>query len=161
MSAFITDLVVKSLGPDWWRLFEPLIYQSDITGRVHTVPTGFETDLESIPRWLPFAYAIAKGRAQKPAVVHDFLYKTPWVPKELADDVFDEAMGVIGLADPLRHMMWHAVHMFGRPTYKRLQARASRGFAHRRSLVLLDRRRQVSAPVNPVDSDDSKEEIHG
>jgi len=125
VSAFLTPLQVEEIDTNRWRLLSPLRYQSDLLGTVEEVPAGYITDLESIPRWLPFAYALAKGRAKRPAVDHDFHYDTPDFPKDLADDVFYEAM----LSEPamsalLAWWMWWAVHTFGHPNYQRMQARA-------------------------------------
>lgn len=69
MSRFITGLDMELMcstdgdplknrnGEQLYELKNPLIYQSDVAGVVITVPTGFVTDLASIPR-LPFIYIL-------------------------------------------------------------------------------------------------------
>ena len=123
MSAFLTPLDVEELDADRWRLLTSLVYDSDLAGRL-LVPAGFVTDLESIPRWVPFAYAVAKGTAKRAAVVHDWLYEQFGSPKDLDDDIFYEAMGVLGIGWLQRHLMWEAVHVWGTPNYLKRQARA-------------------------------------
>ena len=125
MSEFLPPpLQVEEVDADRWRLLTILSYNSDLLGRIHSVEAGTITDLESIPRLVPFAYAVAKGRAKRPAVIHDDLYQTPGFPKKMADDVFYEAMLSINLGHALAWLMWLSVHWFGHPNYHRLQARA-------------------------------------
>ena len=73
MAAFLTPLKLEELGEDRWRLLAPLIYRSDVLPwpALVRVEVGFETDLESVPRWLPVCYAILYGTAHPAAVVHD------------------------------------------------------------------------------------------
>ena len=62
MSAFLTELQMENAtGKDdgHWRLIAPLVYQSDVAGMIFTVPTGFITDLASVPR-VPIAYLLAR-----------------------------------------------------------------------------------------------------
>ncbi len=90
MAAFLTPLRVEWVDPRTWRLLEALVYESDRLGRAITVPGGFCTDFASVPR-LPLAYLVAGGRATRAAVVHDYLYQTHEEPRDVADDVFEEA----------------------------------------------------------------------
>jgi hypothetical protein len=57
-------------------------------------------------------------------VVHDDLYDHTGVAKDLADDVFYEAMGVLGVPAVKRWLMWEAVHWWGTPAYRKKQFRA-------------------------------------
>ena len=81
------------------------------------VPSGFLTDLTSIPkclqRWLP-----VDGEYAKAAVLHDYLYVNAIGNKLLADVVFLEAMSVLGVGWLLRKMMYRAVRLFGRGSYE-------------------------------------------
>lgn len=99
-----------------WRLGKPLIYSSDVAGCVITVPEGFTTDLASVPR-LPVVYWLCGGRANKPAVVHDFLYTKGILPRDVADAVFLEAMQVVSVPIVYRRMMWAGVRMGGESHY--------------------------------------------
>ncbi len=86
------DLRLQASGI--WITLAPLVYDSAVYGETITVPTGFVSDLASVPRII-FAYLITGGRAPGPAVVHDLLYQHPgFDDRELADQILYEAMGV-------------------------------------------------------------------
>lgn len=99
-----------------WLLAMPLSYSSRVARRTITVPAGFKTDLASVPR-LPFVYCLCGGRANKPAVVHDFLYTHGIVSRKAADAVFLEAMGVVGVPLVYRLLMWAGVRLGGASNY--------------------------------------------
>jgi len=101
MSKFLTDLDVTLLddsannGRGSWRVDKPLEYASDVAGQTIAVPEMFITDFSSVPR-LPVAYLLAGDRAHKASVVHDYLYRTGMLPRDLSDRVFREAACVSG-----------------------------------------------------------------
>lgn len=100
MTAFLTPLRVEELddtsadGRGTWMLFAPLAYRSDLLGRTIIVPSGFITDFASTPR-IPVLYELAGNLRHKAAVIHDYLYTTQEVPREVADAVLREAMAAI------------------------------------------------------------------
>lgn len=101
MSQFTTPLRIEQIGPDRWKLLAPLVYESDYLRCTITPPTGFVTDLESVPRWLPLTYASLYGRAHAPGVAHDLLYQTHRaicgaLRRSEADYVLWEAAGAAG-----------------------------------------------------------------
>ena len=98
MAQFLSDLDIREIGQDRWVLLAPLRYQSDILPGMTPleVPEGFQTDLESIPRVLPLAYAILYGTAHKASVVHDWLYTKGNISRKIADDTLYEAIRVTG-----------------------------------------------------------------
>ncbi len=73
-ACFLTPLRVEEIGEDEWRLLEPLLYSSPLLGGTVTIPAGWITDFESVPRWLPLAYSLLYGAAHAPAVIHDWAY---------------------------------------------------------------------------------------
>lgn len=81
-----------------------------------TVPAGFGTDLDSVPRWLPGAYAMFKGRAVLEAILHDYLYTLRY-PRAWADEVFLAVMGK-RVAAIYRYPMWLAVRIGGAAYYR-------------------------------------------
>ena len=126
---FETDLEIMPLSDgETWMVREDLVYYSAVLQQQVTVPSGFATDLASIPKleriggvllliawiWrtvldrnistalamigflLVFVAGSLKhyGRYTKAAVVHDWLYSTQLVPRDLADAVLWEAMQV-------------------------------------------------------------------
>ena len=98
-----------------WRLVKPLMYFHP-TGTV-VVPTGFVTDIDSVPR-IPLVYAAFKGRAVKAAVVHDYLYESQR-GKAFADKIFLDAMAHEGVPARWRYPIYLAVKFFGGPIYSR------------------------------------------
>lgn len=98
-----------------WKLTEDFHYRGNY--RTWSVPKGFETDLDSVPR-IPIIYAMFKGRTTKAAVIHDWMYVTDQ-GKFLADAVFLEAMKAEGLKPWFRWPIYLAVTLFGWPIYLR------------------------------------------
>ena len=99
-----------------WRLISRLRYVSALVPGIITVPSGFATDFASVPR-LPFAYLLAGNTAHRPAVVHDYLYRTARYPRQKADAVFYEAMGADGVPTWRALLMWAAVRLAGASSY--------------------------------------------
>lgn len=95
MSEFLTPLTWHQTGPQKYVLDAPISYRSDLLERIITVPSGFETDAESCPRWLPVINSLFGNIADEPAVIHDWLYYTAEVTRQQADRVLKEAMRTI------------------------------------------------------------------
>lgn len=122
MSKFVTELEVKlACGDCKWELESRLIYQSDLLGDIVVIPTGFQTDLASVPR-IPIAYEAFGGRAHREAVLHDFLYRIdsqPVVSFMTANRVFLEAMKARGKSFFVRRGMFLGVCIGGYFSYHR------------------------------------------
>lgn len=115
MSRFLTRLALRAADDKddgQWIVDEPLVYESDVARALVTVPAGFQTDLASVPR-LPIVYWLTGATSNAAAVVHDYLYSTRLVPREVADAVLREASAVTGVPAWRRGMMWAAVRLFG------------------------------------------------
>jgi hypothetical protein len=115
MSKFLTSLVMENATDQddgKWRLTQPLIYDSDVAKQVIVVPTGFVTDLASVPR-VPIAFMLFGDRASEAAVIHDFLYGSHLVAREVADAVFKEASALTGVPWLARQAMYIGVRCFG------------------------------------------------
>jgi hypothetical protein len=137
------SLIGENCGRPVWRVESALTYWSPVLNDsslayadLLTIPVGLETDLASVPR-VPVAWLLAGGRANGPAVVHDYLYAMKWPSKALADSVFLEAMGVdepelgfVQVSAPKRWLMYTMVKLFGGSAWAALDA------ASRRSLGL-------------------------
>ena len=118
MAEFLTNLSGNCLDDKVWELAKPLIYQSDIVGKIE-VPEGFQTDFASVPR-VPIAYALFGDRAHHEAVIHDYLYRTDSVPQasySQANDCFLEAMKVRGKSWFVRYSMYWGVVLGGWTSY--------------------------------------------
>ena len=107
---FLDDPTLKVHGDDW-RLVLPLFYmRSDHTMIV--VPSGFVTDLASIPRvFHPLIPVNGKHRAA--AILHDYLYETQTMSRAKADSIFLEAMEACGVRWTQRVVMYSAVRIGG------------------------------------------------
>lgn len=115
MSAFLSKLEMKNADntdDGQWILVAPLVYQSDIAKQTFTVPVGFQTDLATVPR-IPFVFDAFGATSNEPAALHDFLYSTHPVTREMADDILREASAVVDVPAWRRQMMWAGVRLFG------------------------------------------------
>jgi len=120
-SQFLTELVapLKHDSDDVYVLREPLVYESECLNCRIEVPTGFETDLASVPR-VPIIYWFFGNRAHREAVLHDYLFRvdsTPVVPFSQANNVFFEAMAVRKKGACIRYPMWWGVCLGGSGSY--------------------------------------------
>lgn len=102
-----------------WVTAGRVVYWSDIADRIITVPVFFETDLASIPALVQPLIPV-NGYHRLAAVLHDLLYRErpKWCTRKLADQIFLEAMAVLGEAKWRRNAMYAAVRAFGWLHYK-------------------------------------------
>lgn len=124
-SEFLTKLRDErvSLGTKDRVLLAPLVYYSALLVDLVIVPADFVTDYASVPR-APLTYWLFGGIGDEAAVVHDFLYEEGKVLRNIADDVYLEALGAMGIPEWQRGPMWAAVRVFGSRRYKSAQALA-------------------------------------
>ena len=100
--------------PEHWVLTEDCIYESDYYGDDGNpikviVPTGFVTDLASIPRVFRFMI-IKNGRHRPAAILHDYLCRLGLdFSRILADKIFLEAMKLRKVPRFRRRLMYWAV----------------------------------------------------
>lgn len=99
-------------GRGTWLLLAVLIYVSRLANRSFEVPAGFITDLASVPR-LPFVYLLTGGMGHAAAVLHDWLYTTHEVPRDVADAIFREALVLCGVSKWQAYLMWLGVRVGG------------------------------------------------
>ena len=98
-----------------WRVMDDI--EVEVGGVTYTVPVDFITDLASVPRPLwslfpPFGDHIVA------AIVHDYLYSTHMVDKDVADRVFLSLMVIDGTRIWRAYIMYRAVDWFGSGSYK-------------------------------------------
>jgi hypothetical protein len=112
MARFIKVPPLKILGDGQWLLTDILIYESDLTILQIEILEGFETDLASIPSWVPEFLIPPIGRHWAAAIIHDYLCRTtPLKHRSLADKIFLEAMKVDGVQRWRRYLMYYAVSL--------------------------------------------------
>jgi hypothetical protein len=114
---FLSKLIFEDDGGLPFILVRPLVYLSNVTakpGKINkiTVPAGFKTDLASIPR-IFWRVLPPVGKYDAAAVVHDYLYQNNGVTRLTADDVLNEAMGVLGVPAWQRTIIYAGVRVGG------------------------------------------------
>ena len=102
-------------------LLAPINVYNAAGDTVLTVPTGFKTDLASIPAvFRGIAPKVGKG-LMRPAVVHDYLYRTDkpaWSQKD-SDQLFLALMKSGGASWVRRTNRYRMVRMFGKSSFRK------------------------------------------
>lgn len=93
-------------------LSDPLIFDSLERGATTTVPAGFQSDGASTPR-LVWQIVPPFGAYWRGAVLHDWLYRETYLPREFCDGVFLEAMVSLGVSPVERTAIYDALRLFG------------------------------------------------
>lgn len=124
MGKFKVPLDLREIGQidgvQYWELLEDFFYElgAEGSGYVIHVPKGTKTDFASIPWYLWWIFP-PFGKYNKPAVIHDYLYKKgSGFSKVVADAIFYEAMESSGVPFCQRWMMWKAVSYFGQSSFQ-------------------------------------------
>jgi len=116
MSSFNEPLTVTKINGRW-RVARPFRYY---IGELNSsdfidIPEGFETDFASVPRGLWNIFP-PDGEYTQAAVLHDYLYnqrKKHGRTRKECDQIFLEAMEVLGVPWWKRRLMYRAVRSFG------------------------------------------------
>jgi len=116
LSQFLDKLRVQESDGPWWKLTDRLRYQSSYLGETICVPNGFVTDFASVPR-VPVLYWLWGSRADRPSVIHDYLYRMAEVSRSDADYVFYESMRADGCATWKAYPMYVGVWAGGWASY--------------------------------------------
>ena len=115
---FHFPLRVEQVDAETWRLTALLVFVSARYQTTIIVPENTVTDFASVPR-IPLAYWLFAGVGQAAAVVHDWMYRVDTnVPRDVADNIFLEAMEACGVSAWRRWPMYWAVRTFGASRYR-------------------------------------------
>ena len=118
MSSFTTPAVLELLDHYRWRVIAPFrFYVNDDGSDVIEVPTGYVTDLASVPRFLWWLLP-PHGRYAKAAIIHDYLYDNALRTKKEADCIFLKGMLVLGVPRLKARLMYFCVRVFGHGKYQ-------------------------------------------
>lgn len=113
MGSFITSIPVNvEILPTRnlvFRLNAPITHKSKY-GKF-TIPKGFITDLASIPRFLPLE--LQTGDLAPAVILHDYLYGTQPVTREIADKIFYEAALDLKVKQGKVDIFYFFIRMFG------------------------------------------------
>lgn len=94
-------------------LLAPLEYECALLDMAIVVPRDFVTDFASVPR-IVLAYLFFGGKGKRAAVVHDWLYSGGLrVTRDLADEVFREALVATGYSRITVDAMYLGVRIGG------------------------------------------------
>ena len=130
MSRFTDVLLVSPLADGrTWVIMRDFGYDvgTEASGDRIDVAVGFQTDFATIPR--PFWIILPKwGRYGNATVIHDWLYWTQARPRRLADAIFLEAMGVLGVSGPVKSALYWGARLFGWLAWYRNAADRAAGF---------------------------------
>ena len=95
-----------------WKVIDhPFRYQSVLVGLI-TVPLEFSDRFCQRPAH-PVHFDELGDDANKPSIVHDACYFYAWFPREIADKILLEAMGVIGMSWARRWAIYAGVRLGG------------------------------------------------
>lgn len=125
---FTKPLIVRYVGEQnkkaIWEIQESFVYYigSPNSEEYIEVPVGFITDFASIPKSLWNIFP-PSGKYIKASVIHDYLTnnkgkvkikeKERYFSKKEVDDIFYEAMGVLGVSYIVKKMVYFSVRLFG------------------------------------------------
>ena len=124
---FRTKLVTAHLRPGWAQVKQSFEIESERLGGIDVVWPGFEFDWDSVPR-IPGLHALLKGRAEKAACYHDWLYRyqerkysrvPQLVTRRQADLAFLDAMKAEGVARRHRWPIYAGVRLGGWVSWRR------------------------------------------
>jgi hypothetical protein len=106
------SVAVQTSDGRTFRLLEPLVYSSPQHGSTTTVPAGFESDGASTPSSV-WSIVPPFGQYFRAAVLHDWLYRETYLPREYCDSLFCEAMAELGVSALMRETIHAAVRLGG------------------------------------------------
>lgn len=117
-NSFQSPLIVQYEDGRDWVIYQEFTYCSERVC-VH-IPAGFATDFASIPRFLWRIISPTDREIGKPAVVHDYLYRTPTVAitREQADRELMLAMECVGAPWWKRKLVYAGVRLGGTHAFR-------------------------------------------
>ena len=96
-----------------WVLFAPLVYTIGSSNDSITVPTGFVTDLASIPQMLWSIGLRPEGQYSRAAIIHDYLYWSQNCTRDQSDRLLMIAMKESNVGTFQEDVIYAAVHAAG------------------------------------------------
>lgn len=114
--SFLTRLRIEEVDEEHrnWKLLDNLDYAGN--QQVFSIPRGFVTNFASVPQ-IFWSMIAPWGRHMKPAVMHDYFYRTAIVSRLDADRLFYRMMKQLGVSWWKRQVIYRAVRLFGATYY--------------------------------------------
>ncbi|EBC1279463.1 DUF1353 domain-containing protein [Salmonella enterica] len=114
MSQFTTPVILEMLDHFLWRVYAFFeFYLSDDDSGIISVPSGFITDLASVPR-IFLTLLFPDGKYAKATIIHDYLYDNALRTKKEADLIFLDGMTVLDVPKWKRIVIYLAVRFLGK-----------------------------------------------
>ena len=114
-SGILLEVIRAESHTTVFSLQKPLVYKSDLLIHLISVPTGFKTDLATIPKIL-HSIARPSGELLEASIVHDWLYSSLCpinVSRAKADKVFLEAMLDCSVPEWKAYLAYWSVRLCG------------------------------------------------
>ena len=112
MSRFTTELDIKVIGKQAYKVDSPLVYERE--AQILQVNNGFDFDGASVPQMLwGLGLSPMTGGYQRAACLHDALYASEHFNRKTCDELFLEAMKSDSVGYFKRYAMYNAVRIFG------------------------------------------------
>ena len=96
-----------------FTLARELVYQSLNSGSTITIPAGFSTDGGSTPKLVWSLGYTPFGAEWRAYILHDYLYRNTFLPRDFCDDMLLEAMDSLGVSKERRVIIYNAVRAGG------------------------------------------------
>jgi hypothetical protein len=122
---FLGPLRLDYIDGRAWQVVEGFTYRIGTPDGEEfvAIPPGFVTDFASVPRLLKWLWPSPGGLWDKPAVVHDFIYRFGYVERNdgtiryvtrlEGDGIFNEGMTVTGTRVMARRCLYRGVRIGG------------------------------------------------
>lgn len=105
---FKTPLQVEKIGSNRWKLLSPLVFEGSAK---FIVPTEFETDFASVPRFFWRICPPVAGNHAEPSVLHDYMCDT-YNDQRYTDRILLEALKANGVGWLKRTLIFNAVRLY-------------------------------------------------
>lgn len=102
---------------EYWMLLSDYLFETKQSNQVITVPAGFVTDYASVPELFIKVGAALRGRFNKAAIVHDWLYWSQECTRLQADNIFKLAMKENNVPDVQALILYNIVKEKGKKAW--------------------------------------------
>lgn len=118
MVKFHNKLSLMWAGRNKWVLNNE--FRFTLNGNDYKVPTGYKTDLSSVPRY-PLLYMFFGGKGYLSSVMHDFLYDDASLSRKQCDKAFYHGIIKEGHSKSTAFFMWLGVRAGGAKRYNTIK----------------------------------------
>jgi hypothetical protein len=120
-TAFLSECCIKAYKGYNYLLCCDLKFSVD--NCEYTIPTGFKTDLASIPRPIWPIISPAYSKLIRPAIIHDWNYSTSknLYTRKQCDQIFYQMLIDEGLNRPTAWLIYYAVRSFAGVNYYKIR----------------------------------------